>query len=82
MGEFHVRKLPCLSLVSVLLASCNAGSDSSESLDSSTASNTSPVGVWSGTDSVSGFAVTALINSSGQTAFLRADGTQFVVRDF
>jgi hypothetical protein len=46
MGEFQVRKLPCVTLISVLLASCNAGSDSSESPDSSTASNTSAVGVW------------------------------------
>jgi hypothetical protein len=37
----------------------------------------SATGIWSGTDSVSKLAVTALINSAGQAVFIRADGVQF-----
>ena len=40
--------------------------------------NASPLGGWSGSDSGSGLAVTALINSTGQATFMRADGLQFV----
>lgn len=38
-----------------------------------------PIGVWSGTYSVSELAVTAIINSTGQAAFLRADGDLGIV---
>ena len=37
----------------------------------------SATGVWSGTDSVSGLGVTAIINSGGQAAFIRSDGILF-----
>jgi hypothetical protein len=35
------------------------------------------VGVWGGTDSMSGLGITALINSDGQATFIRTDGVQF-----
>jgi hypothetical protein len=56
----------------LLLPACNGSSSSSTS--TTTASAT---GVWSGTDSVSGLGVTALINAAGQATFIRADGVQF-----
>ena len=58
----------------LLLSSCN-----SSGLDSGGSSSTdqSATGVWSGTDSVSGFSVSALINSAGQATFVRSDGIQF-----
>jgi hypothetical protein len=37
----------------------------------------SPGGIWRGTDSASGLAVTGLVTESGKADLLRADGTQF-----
>ena len=33
--------------------------------------------MWTGTDSVSGLTVIALINAAGQATFIRGDGVQF-----
>lgn len=57
-----------------LLVSCNSttGGSGTPTVDAS------PVGVWSGTDSVSGLGVTGLVNLAGQASFIRADGVQFV----
>jgi hypothetical protein len=41
-------------------------------------SNASATGVWSGSDSVSGLRVTALIDAGGLATFIRSDGVQFV----
>jgi hypothetical protein len=66
-----------IALATVLIAGCNASSlDGSDT--SSTATNASASGVWSGSDSVSGLTITALINSAGQADFIRSDGVQFV----
>jgi len=68
-----MRALAALGLA--LLASCNSsdhGSGTGPIVDAS------PVGVWSGTDSVSGLAVTALIDLAGHASFIRSDGVQFV----
>jgi hypothetical protein len=65
--------LPGTSLL-ILLTGCNGvGSDTG----SSTTTNQSAVGIWSGTDSVTGLAVTAIVNTSGEAEFLRSDGAQF-----
>jgi len=66
--------LPAAALALAVLASCNS-KDGGSGLTTVTAS---PVGVWSGTDSVSGLGVTALINLAGQATFIRSDGVQFV----
>ena len=58
-----------------LVVGCN-GTDSSSSSGSSS-TNASATGVWSGSDSVSGLGVTALINSAGEATFIRSDGVQF-----
>jgi len=39
--------------------------------------NAAAVGVWSGTDSVTGRAITALVDSAGNAQFMRADGVLF-----
>src|SRR3984957_5285021 len=66
-----------IALATVLIAGCNASSlDGSDT--SSTATNASASGVWSGSDSVRGLTITALINSAGQADFIRSDGVQFV----
>ncbi len=62
-----------LALGALALGGCNSTTDSG---------NTNPTaqsatGVWGGTDSVSGDAVTALISSTGQAVFIRGDGDQF-----
>jgi hypothetical protein len=57
------------------LSGCNGTSDDS---GSSSTTNASATGLWTGTDSVSGLSVTAFINSNGQATFIRGDGIQFV----
>ena len=59
----------------LLLGGCNSTLDNAFGLGTS---NSSAAGVWSGSDSVSGLGVTALINSAGQATFIRSDGVQFV----
>jgi large repetitive protein len=56
------------------LVGCNSSDDNS---NSSSTTNASATGVWTGTDSVSGLNITALINSGGQATFIRSDGVQF-----
>jgi hypothetical protein len=62
------------TLLLILLGGCTGTSDDT---GSSTTTTQSAVGIWSGTDSVTGLAVTAIINSSGESEFLRSDGVQF-----
>ena len=57
---------------SLALAACNSTSD-----DGSNSTTQSATGIWSGSDSVTGMSVTALINSGGQATFIRSDGVQF-----
>jgi hypothetical protein len=70
------RTLRIAGLCGALLAGgCNA------TLNDATAGGTttpaSATGVWTGTDSVSGLTVIALINAAGQATFIRGDGLQF-----
>jgi hypothetical protein len=65
--------LPGTSLLIMLAGCTGVGGDSG----TSTMTNQSAVGIWSGTDSVTGLAVTAIVNSAGEAVFLRSDGTQF-----
>lgn len=46
--------------------------------DSTTSANSSPTGIWTGTDSVSGLSITGIINATGNADFIRSDGAQFV----
>src|SRR5215467_218658 len=39
--------------------------------------NASATGIWGGTDSVTGLAVTGYIDPAGEAVFIRADGVQF-----
>jgi len=59
----------------VLLVGCNAPDRDTGTNTGST--NASAAGVWSGSDSVSGLGLAALINSAGQAMFLRSDGVLF-----
>jgi predicted small secreted protein len=65
-----------VATAALLLSSCNSSGLGSDNSSGST--NESATGVWSGTDSVSGFTVSAIINSAGQATFIRSDGIQFV----
>jgi hypothetical protein len=58
-----------------LLVGCNAPGTSTGSNTGTT--NASAAGVWSGSDSVSGLGLGALIDSAGQAMFLRSDGVLF-----
>ena len=76
-------RVPCFSFIgtigfagALLLGGCNNSAlDNALGLGTT---NGSATGVWSGSDSVSGLGVTALINSAGQATFIRSDGVQFV----
>jgi hypothetical protein len=61
------------AVAALALPACNGSDDTS----STSSTNESATGVWSGTDSVSGLAMTALINAAGQASFIRSDGVQF-----
>lgn len=56
-----------------LFAGCNTDLDN----NSNSTTDQSATGVWSGSDSVSGLGVTAIINSGGDAAFIRSDGVLF-----
>jgi hypothetical protein len=62
-------------MLALTAAGCGGGGlDSS----STTSTNQSALGIWSGTDSQSGQALKAFINSAGQADFIRADGVQYI----
>jgi len=65
------------ALAVVLLSGCKGVDGIGGSSGSGGSTNQSATGVWSGNDSVSGLALTAFINSSGQAAFIRSDGVLF-----
>jgi hypothetical protein len=61
------------------LAGCGGGGGLDGSGGSTTPSNQSAAGIWSGTDSAgSGLTIDGFINSAGQANFIRSDGVQFV----
>jgi hypothetical protein len=62
-------------LAALILVGCNSPTDGSGGGTGPT--DASATGVWSGTDSVTGLAVTAFIDSGGQATFFRSDGVQF-----
>ena len=57
------------------LVSCKATIDNGGG--GGTVTDASAVGVWVGSDSVSGRSLTAYINSAGRASFIRSDGVQF-----
>ena len=63
-----------------LIASC--GGSSSYSPDVATpavvAADASPGGIWNGTDSGTGLAVTGLVDEAGEFHFIQSDGVQYV----
>jgi hypothetical protein len=59
----------------LILASCNNSTLGDGT--SGTTTNASATGFWSGSDSVSGDTVIALIDAAGQATFIRSDGVQF-----
>jgi len=70
------RSVSAVFVVLTLMAAGCGGSGLSSS--STTPTNASAVGIWSGSDSASGLALQAFINSAGQADFIRADGVQYI----
>ena len=62
-----------LGSLMALFAGCNTDLNNS----SGGTTDQSATGIWSGSDSVSGLGVTAIINSGGDAAFIRSDGVLF-----
>jgi hypothetical protein len=73
----RVPRSRVIGLAAVLLASGLAGCNSSTTSGLGSTTDQSATGVWSGTDSVTGDAIVAIINSGGQATFIRSDGVQF-----
>ena len=81
-GERATMRTPTITFIAVvalgsvvaLFAGCNTDLDNNSS---GTSTDQSATGVWSGSDSVSGLGVTAIINSGGDATFIRSDGVQF-----
>jgi hypothetical protein len=68
-----------LAVMTLALAAvgCN-GSDTTGSSTSSSGASASAAGIWVGTDSASGLALTGIIDSGGLADFIRSDGTQYI----
>jgi hypothetical protein len=78
MRAILLRLLAIAVAATVLSASsCGSGNNGGGG-SSSGVSNQSATGIWSGSDSVTGLGVTALIDSAGRATFIRSDGAQFV----
>jgi hypothetical protein len=73
------RCLPVLITLTCTLSACGGGGLGSSSASSSSGSNSTPTaaGIWNGTDSASGLALTGIINSAGVADFIRSDGAQY-----
>jgi len=68
-----------IGVLGLMAAGCNSSDSSLTGSDSSTTpTNASALGIWSGTDSTSNLTLLAFINSAGQADFIRADGVQYV----
>lgn len=63
-----------IGVAALLLGGCNSSDDGGSGSNPTTQSAS---GVWSGTDSVSGDTVVAIINADGTAAFIRSDGLLF-----
>ena len=70
-----IKRIVAISAIILELAGC--GGSGSNSNITPTASATSPGGIWTGTDSGTGLAVTALVTESGQAQVIREDGAQY-----
>ena len=70
-------RLLCVAIASTILAGSSCSSSNNGSGSSGAVTNASATGVWSGSDSISGLGVTAVIDSGGQATFIRTDGVQF-----
>jgi len=64
-------------MLALATVSCGAGGLSTSSTSTST-TTTSAAGIWVGTDSATGLALTAIINAGGLADVIRSDGTQYV----
>jgi hypothetical protein len=67
--------LGATATLALVFSGCNGSSDSG---GSSGSTDQSATGLWSGTDSVTGLAITAFVNSTGESVFIRSDGALFI----
>lgn len=74
MRAFICSALPSIVLA-LVLAACGGGSGD---MAATPASNASPGGIWTGTDSISGLPVEGIVEESGVFRFIRSDGVQYV----
>ena len=71
----HCSAYGAVAVLALAAAGCGGGGLSTSS---TTPTNQSALGIWSGTDSESGLALQAFVNSAGQADFIRADGVQYI----
>jgi hypothetical protein len=73
-----------ITLWGLVVAGCGGGSDlapgstSSSSGSTSTGGTASAAGIWQGTDSATGLALTGIVNAAGLADFIRSDGVQYI----
>jgi hypothetical protein len=72
----HGRVLVLMTLA-LATSGCNSDGLGGSSTSTSTA-NASPAGIWQGTDSASGLALTGIVNAAGLADFIRSDGAQYI----
>jgi len=69
----HLCRFIAVTALGLGAAACHHGSSGI----ATTTATADAAGIWTGTDSISGLAVTGLINTAGQSEFIRADGLLF-----
>jgi hypothetical protein len=71
------RSLILACTAAVLISACGGGGSTSTGIGGMTI-NVSPGGIWTGTESSTGLAVTGIVDEAGEFHFIRSDGTQYV----
>jgi hypothetical protein len=73
----HTRFLLIMTLA-LATVSCGGGGLTSSSTPTMSTTNASAAGIWVGTDSASGLALTGIVNAAGLADFIRSDGAQYI----
>jgi hypothetical protein len=73
----RLSRIVTVTTLALAMVSCG-GNGLSSSSTSTTITNASAAGIWVGTDSASGLALTGIINAAGLADFIRSDGTQYI----
>jgi hypothetical protein len=75
MAKGLCRNLSIGCAALILMTACGGGGSTSSG---GTTPNASPGGIWNGTESSTGLAITGIVDEAGEFHFIRSDSTQYV----